>query len=499
MRKVESVSELTQLAGDTLSRALHLSRFYVWYVESDDLETSSASPALRAPQGFPSAIEWLRWLEHRGVATPLSLTGDAGLSRQERQWFSSTGITLVVPMMDAGDRLVGALLLGSKRSEEPFTAREERLLEAIARQAALVREHLRLRARVSDDARVKHDVLARLDPQLPDVLKECPSCGACFDGAIDRCEHDGRPLSLSLPVSRTIDHKYRLDRRIGKGGMGAVYEARDVRLDRSVAVKIMLGRPFGQQAALRRFRREARAAARLNHPNVVPVYDVGPLAGEAAYLVMELVRGVTLRVELDERRVLTPGATAEWFGPLLEGTAAAHAHGIVHRDLKPENVIGRREKTGDLTVKILDLGLVKFRAGEDLVTGTLTQEGQAMGTPAYMSPEQLLGREVDHRTDIYALAVMLVEALTGRRPFSAASHADLVFAAQTPYRLPGSSPPARALGDLVRRCLAPNPEDRVSSAEALRSQLLPLLRECQPYDLLPPPSITGGETALSTV
>jgi len=499
MRKVESVSELTQLAGDTLSRALHLSRFYVWYVESNGLETGSAPPALRAPRGFPSAIEWLRWLEHRGVATPLSLTGDAGLSRQERQWFASTGIMMVVPMMDAGDRLVGALLLGSKRSEEPFTASEERLLDAIARQAALVREHLRLRARVSDDARVRHDVLARLDPELPDVLKECPSCGACFDGRIDRCEQDGQLLSLSLPVSRTIDQKYRLDRRIGKGGMGAVYEARDVRLDRSVAVKIMLSRAFGQQTALRRFRREARAAARLNHPNIVPVYDVGPLAGEAAYLVMELVRGVTLRVELDQRRVLTPGAAAEWFGPLLEGTAAAHAHGIVHRDLKPENVIGRREETGALTVKILDLGLVKFRAGEDLVTGTLTQEGHAMGTPAYMSPEQLLGREVDHRTDIYALAVMLVEALTGQRPFSAASYADLVSAAQTPYRLPSSSPPARALGDLLQRCLAPDPECRVSSAEALRSQLLPLLDECQPEDLLPPTSVSGGETASSTV
>ena len=121
-----------------------------------------------------------------------------------------------------------------------------------------MRENLRLRARVSDEVRVRHDVLARLDGRLPDLLKECPACGACFDGEVERCARDGAPLTLSLPVSRTIDGKYRLDQLIGKGGMGAVYEARDLRLDRSVAVKVLLGRAFGHQPALRRFRREAR-------------------------------------------------------------------------------------------------------------------------------------------------------------------------------------------------------------------------------------------------
>ena len=486
--KVESMSELSRLANDTLASALHPSSVQVWYRERDEFTAASSSDPLLTPQDFPSGGRWLGWLEQRGAATSLPLGAEAGLSRNDVRWFASRGISLIVPMMDAGDRLVGALVLGAKKSEEPYSAGDRRLLEAIAKQAAVVRENLRLRARVHDEVRGRHDVLARLDGRLPDVLKECPACGACFDGDVERCEHDGRSLRLSLPVVRTIDGKYRLDRLVGKGGMGAVYEARDLGLDRSVAVKIMLSRAFGEQAALRRFRREARAAAHLNHPNIVAVYDFGPLEGEGAYLVMEMVRGQTLRAELDRLTRMPPALAAEWFGPLLDGAGAAHAHDIVHRDLKPENVIGRRDDSGVLAVKILDLGLVKFRGGESLATGTMTADGFVMGTPAYMSPEQILGREVDHRTDIFALAVMLAEALTGRRPFQGDTFADLLFAQrQTPYRLPGSSQPAQAVGDLLQQCLAADPGDRIASAATLRGELIPLLRECSAHDF----TITG--------
>ena len=483
VRRVESMSELSRLTTDRLVSALHPSSVYVWYRERDELAADASSDPLLTPPGFPSGERWLAWLEQHGAASPLPCGAEAGLSRGDVRWFASRGISLIVPMMDGGDRLVGAFLLGGKKSEEPYTAGDRRLLDAIAKQAAVVRENLRLRARVHDEVRGRHDVLARLDRRLPGVLKECPACGACFEGEVERCEHDGRTLRLSLPVARTIDSKYRLDRLVGKGGMGAVYEARDLRLDRSVAVKIMLSRAFGEQAALRRFRREARAAAQLDCPNVVRVFDFGPLEGEGAYLVMEMLRGRTLRAELDRLTRMPPETAAEWFGPLLDGTAAAHAHGIIHRDLKPENVIGRRDDSGSLAVKILDLGLVKFRASEPLATGPMTADGLVMGTPAYMSPEQLLGREVDQRTDIFALAVMLIESLTGRRPFQGDTLADLLFAQQqASYRLPGSSTEARALGDLLQQCLAVNPRDRVSSAATLSDALLPLLRACPPQD-----------------
>jgi len=202
-------------------------------------------------------------------------------------------------------------------------------------------------------------------------------------------------------------------------------------------------------------------------------------------LLARLARWLILRVgtELDHLTRMPPGVAAEWFGPLLDGTGAAHAHGIIHRDLKPENVIGRRDDGGSLAVKILDLGLVKFRAGAPLATGPMTADGLVMGTPAYMSPEQILGREVDHRTDIFALAVMLVESLTGRRPFQGETLADLLFAQQqTSYRLPGSSTQARAVGDLLQQCLAVDPRDRISSAATLRRSLIPLLRACPPQD-----------------
>jgi serine/threonine-protein kinase len=250
--------------------------------------------------------------------------------------------------------------------------------------------------------------------------------------------------------------------------MGAVYEARDLRLDRMVAVKVMLGRAFGQPGALRRFRREARAAARVSHPNIVTVHDVGTLAGEGAYIVMERVPGETLRAALERAGTLSPQAAAEWFEPLLHGIAAAHASGIVHRDLKPENVMGQREESGALAVKILDLGLVKLHTDESQDAGPMTREGVIMGTPDYMSPEQLLGRTVDHRSDIFSLGVMLVEALTGIRHLP--STADAPLSGRTTRAL------EPALRDLLQRCLAAEPGDRPALVTELAAALVPLLR-----------------------
>jgi hypothetical protein len=477
--KVESISELSRVVSERLEFALHPRTAFMWYRDPGELAAASASYPLLTPAGFPSSEHWLAWLEERGAPTRVPRAMEVGLSGHDVRWFSDRGVSLIVPIRDSSERLIGALLLGEKKSEEPYTAADEKLLGAIAKQAAVVREHLRLRARISEDARVRHDVLARLDGNLADLLKECPACGSCFDGAVERCENDGQLLILSLPVPRTIEGKYRLDRMIGKGGMGAVYQARDLRLDRAVAVKVMLGRAFGQQTALRRFGREARAAARLNHPNIVGVYDVGLLAHEGAYLVMELVAGVTLRAELNRHGAMQPSVAADWFDPLLAGITAAHGAGLIHRDLKPENVIGRRSDSGALDVKILDLGLVKFGAEEPLPTDTITAEGVVMGTLGYMSPEQLLGREVDHRTDLFAVAVMLFEALTGHRPFHDASHAKLASAVQQTFQRPGLSDDARALGDLLKQCLAADPRERPSAA-SLRSALIPVLCRCPP-------------------
>ena len=387
------------------------------------------------------------------------------------------GVTVMVPVLRQPDARPTRCRWRRENPDGPIVLGDKQLLGAIARQASVVRETLRLRARVNDDARIRHDVLAKLDDRMPDLLKECPACGRCFDGAAERCDADNEPLTLSLPVGRTLDGKYRLDRLIGRGGMGAVYEARDLRLDRLVAVKIMRGRAFGQQAALRRFNREARAAARLTHSNIVRVYDIGALEGEGAYFVMERVHGVTLRAELNRVGPMPPALAADWFGQVLEGLASAHAAGLVHRDLKPENVMGARTN-GQLDVKLLDLGLVKVRADQAGLTATMTAEGVVMGTLGYMAPEQLLGREVDERADIYSIGIMVFEALTGQRPLG-----DGRTSQSDAYRLRGSDPTTIALDGLLQRCLVADPRHRLASAAALGAELVPLLRACDPARL----------------
>src|SRR6185503_4395054 len=270
---------------------------------------------------------------------------------------------------------------------------------------------------------------------------------------------DASELSLSLPVERTIEGKYRLDRLIGKGGMGAVYQATDLRLDRNVAIKIMLGSMFGDPLALRRFEREARTSARLNHLNIIAVHDYGAIGSEGAYLVMELVPGITLRSEVAQKGIIDPVTTAEYFDQILEGVKAAHMAAVIHRDLKPENIL--ISKTHDKShIKILDFGLAKVTQ-VDVTDSSLTARGTIVGTFGYMSPEQLTGVDADERSDIFSIGVMVVEALTGRRPFSGRTHAELLTAVlHGSYRLEDASKESRLLDAVLQKCLAKDPAER---------------------------------------
>ena len=194
---------------------------------------------------------------------------------------------------------------------------------------------------------------------------------------------------------------------------------------------------------------------------------------------MERVHGVTLRAELQRVTALPPLEAAEWFDQLLSGLAAAHALGIVHRDLKPENVIARPDQSRRLQVKILDFGLAKIESLEMAASGTMTAAGVVMGTVGYMSPEQVLGQEVDHRTDIFAVGVMLAETLTGRRPFQGEIAPDVTRAVlRSTYHLPFTSSEARAIDDVLQRCIAKSAGERYSSAGDLRAELIPSLRAC---------------------
>src|SRR5262249_18984586 len=244
---------------------------------------------------------------------------DGLLPESERCWLDDLGVRLIVPITGTAERLVGVLLLGARRSDEPYSATDRRVLQGIASQIGLVYENEHLKEGRRRDADVRRDVLARLDENRVSLLKECPACGRCYDSASDRCDQDDTELALTLPVERTLDGKYRLDRALGRGGVGAVYQAHDPRLQRLVAAKGMMGSLFGDRGALRRFEREARAAAKIDHPRITRVYDYGAVGSGGAYLVMELVTGSTWRAELQRARAIPPVRASEWFRQLLDG------------------------------------------------------------------------------------------------------------------------------------------------------------------------------------
>ncbi len=263
---------------------------------------------------------------------------------------------------------------------------------------------------------------------------------------------------------------YEIQSPLGAGGMGEVYRARDTRLERDVALKILPELFTLEPDRLRRFEQEARAVAALNHPNILAVFDIGQHNG-APFLVSELLEGEALRAVLD-RGALPQRKTIEYGVQIAHGLAAAHEKGIVHRDLKPENVF----VTKDGRIKILDFGLAKLaqKAGveSDDVTlaGSHTAVGMVMGTASYMAPEQVRGEAADPRTDIFAFGAVLYEMLSGVRAFRRDTAAETMTAVlkDDPPELTG---PVRqvspTLERIVRRCLEKNPEQRFQSARDL--------------------------------
>ena len=257
---------------------------------------------------------------------------------------------------------------------------------------------------------------------------------------------------------------------IGSGGMGEVYRARDTRLSRDVAVKVLPSSFADDPDRLRRFEQEARATGMLNHPNILAVYDIGTHDG-APYVVSELLEGETLRARIDGTP-LPPRKAIDYGTQIARGLAAAHDKGIVHRDLKPENIFVTREGR----VKILDFGLAKVAhpvaAAETALIGTMaapqkTEAGMVLGTAAYMSPEQVRAHPVDHRSDIFSFGLVLYEMLTGRQAFKAESAVETMSAIlkADPPRLADSRrdlPPD--LDRIILHCLEKNPEERFQSA-----------------------------------
>jgi len=279
---------------------------------------------------------------------------------------------------------------------------------------------------------------------------------------------------------------YEIVALIGAGGMGEVYKAKDTRLDRHVAIKVLPHALVPDPDRVRRFEHEARAIAALSHPNVLAIYDIG--FADAAFIVMELLDGETLRVRL-ERGPLPWTAIADLALQLLAGLAAAHAAGIVHRDLKPENVL----VTTDGLLKILDFGLAKSASAAVAETATATPTatvgGLLLGTIGYMSPEQVRGEPADHRSDLFAVGVLLYEMAAGLRPFRGNTAADILSAvlAGTAPELPSTCDVPRGARRIIERCIEKRPADRFQSSSDLRFAIEALTDTRRPAARMPAP------------
>jgi serine/threonine protein kinase len=323
----------------------------------------------------------------------------------------------------------------------------------------------------------------------------CPSCQQALHEDADFCSNCGlstarfhtktkiidpqETIEYAHPpdplIGRVLDSKYELIEALGAGGMGAVYRARRLHIGDEVAVKVLHPNLVFEAQAVERFRREARSAAMISHPNVVSIHDFSDagVAGAPAYIVMELVLGTSLRNLLKREGRLSPELAVALMHDVCAGVGIAHRQGLLHRDLKPDNVIitpanheGERE-----SAKVVDFGLAKLR---DAAEGaTLTQTGAVIGTLYYMSPEQCSGEELDARSDVYSLGAMLFEMLTGEPPFRASNLRGLIakHLNEPPPTFPEALQIPPALAVACYRALAKNRDERQADALALDREL----------------------------
>ena len=340
----------------------------------------------------------------KGLETPHGESGSLHqqLPPEESDFLRQARIDLLVPVTAAPASTQALLVLGAKKSEEPYSREDQDLLEAVGASLALLLEKQ-----------------APVELKLSESFEECPKCGTCQDAGSGKCAQDGANLQ-TMHLPRLLVRRYRLDRLLGRGGMGAVYETLDTALDRRVAVKVIREELLGHAEAAVRFQREARVAAGFAHPNVVTIYDFGVVADTRAFLVMELLKGVVLREEMKRSGRLPAARVLDVMRGVCAAVEAAHHRQLIHRDLKPENIFLARGETGE-TAKVLDFGIARFLppgTSGDAAGATADTESVALiGTVRYMSPERLRGGKPAIGWDLWALAVVAYEALAGAHPF----------------------------------------------------------------------------------
>jgi CheY-like chemotaxis protein len=329
---------------------------------------------------------------------------DARHSPKERM--TRTGVQTIVAVLGPMGELHGGVVVPARISLWADTERQ--LLESFVRNLGTALDLQKVRAKLAQveerRAATRQEMLSR----GIDVLLVCPACRRCYSQATQKCEDDGILLKTPRLLPYRVEGRYRLLQLIGEGGMGTVFRAHDERLDRDVALKILRTEFFEDGEGLLRFEREARAVAVIDHPGVIRIFDSGDLEDGSAYLVMELVSGVNLKDVLDRDGRGSCRQVAALVRQGVEALEAVHHVGILHRDIKPENFICTKAGAG-FQAKLLDFGVAKAMN----VDTSVTRAGTVLGTPRYMSPEQVQDKPLDVRSDLYSFAVVAYEALAG--------------------------------------------------------------------------------------
>lgn len=472
---------LSRAAVDEIDRALHPKHISLWQTDPDgaalhrgfwrgeeerDVEPLNASGTLATLlSGDEEPLDVYRHATR-------ALLGR--LPEAEREWLRAAGAHLLVPLL-IEQRLAGLLVLGERKSEEPYSKEDRDLLRTLGAQLALTLDYARLKQ--SPSLVWSPLSAAPLHLHLSDALQLCPRCGRCYSPDERRCELDDQQLVPESGVPRIIEEKYVVTRLLGRGGMGSVYLANQKRLNRNVAVKVLLSHLVGSSSMRSRFEREARIVARLQHPAIVTIHDFGVLPSGHAYLVMEYLDGDTLRKTINSGAQPLE-ATRSLLRPVGEAIDTAHRAGIVHRDLKPENIMLCGAAAGSTApgagaapqIRVLDFGLAKMSGPIGENEQTLVQSGHSagvVGTLMYMAPEVLSGHVADPRADQYSLGIIAWELLAGMHPLGHATDLASVVRGHTdrpmiPIRERVPSVPAH-VGEAIGRALAKKPDERFGS------------------------------------
>ena len=404
------------------------------------------------------AVEVRIWRCAEGEAVPLN---DGELTAPEVSVVENAGEmakdangNVLVPLSGLSGEVFGAIVIAQPSS---WGTPERRLVGGFARYLGGALEIMEKRHELALEEARRESARRRMRERGVGALWLCQTCGRCFDDSVERCDVDGTKLIQRLLPYRVQD-RYQLVRLLGQGGMGQVFLARDDRLQRDVAIKVLLGDAPLDASARAQLAHEARAVARIGHPGVVDVFDLGELDDGSAFIVMEYLTGRALSEEIARHGRGSPRQVADLLRQVGAALSAAHRTGVVHRDIKPQNVFLTRTADG-FHARLLDFGVARVAGGG----ADTTRSGSMPGTPAYMAPEQIGGAVGDEKSDLYSLAAVAFEALVGKRlikqrPSMAATLAAILN--ETPPDVSSFLPDAANIDHLFRQALHRDPSQR---------------------------------------